>query len=162
MHLVKVTKVRPLHDYKLDLCFSDGTHGVAEIEADLTGPLAPLRALDLWNAAYVHRGVVTWSDELDLAPEFLYARAHSLQPPKSAQDVESNQLAVTMRELRLMAGKSQVEVAEVMGVAQAEVSRLENRLDTKLSTLERYVHALGGEIEIVARFGDRAMTLRLG
>ena len=63
-----------------------------------------------------------------------------------------NQMAVTMRELRAFAGRSQVEVAEAMGVAQAEVSRLEARTDTKLSTIERYV----------ARFGDRSLRLHIG
>ncbi len=73
-----------------------------------------------------------------------------------------NQMAVTMRELRAFAGRSQVEVAEAMGVAQAEVSRLEARTDTKLSTIERYVKALGGEVEVVARFGDRSLRLHIG
>jgi len=66
-----------------------------------------------------------------------------------------------MRELRAIAGKTQVEVAEAMGVAQAEVSRLEGRTDSKLSTIERYVEALGGEFEVVARFGDRTLRLHL-
>ena len=71
------------------------------------------------------------------------------------EHVAANQMSVTMRELRAFAGRSQVEVAEAMGVAQAEVSRLEARTHTKLSTIERYVKALGGEVEVVARFGDR-------
>ena len=49
-----------------------------------------------------------------------------------------------------------------MGVAQAEVSRLEGRADTKLSTIERYLKALGGEVEVVARFGDRSLRLHIG
>jgi predicted transcriptional regulator len=105
---------------------------------------------------------VTWNEELDIAPEFLYARVHELQPPKTGEDVTANQLVVTMRELRAFAGRSQVEVAEAMGVAQAEVSRLEGRTDTKLSTIERYVKALGGEVEVVARFGDRSLRLHIG
>ena len=82
--------------------------------------------------------------------------------PAYGEDVAENQLVVTMRELRALAGRSQVEVAEAMGVAQAEVSRLESRTDTKLSTIERYVKALGGEVEVVARFGDRSLRLHIG
>ncbi len=162
MRLIKVSTVKPLDGFKLDLAFTDGSHGIADLSADLEGPLAALRAPELWNQAHVERGVVTWNDELDLAPEFLYARAHGLEAPKTGEDVAANQIAVTMRELRAFAGKSQVEVAHAMGVAQAEVSRLESREDTKLSTIERYVKALGGEVEVVARFGDRSMRLHLG
>lgn len=162
MTLIKVSKVVPLADHKLELTFSDGTRGMADLSGDLDGPLAALRDPDLWTQAHLRRGVVVWNDDLDLAPEFLYARAHTLDPPKTGEDVMVNQLTVTMRELRKLAGLSQVEVAEAMGVAQAEVSRLEARADTKLSTVERYVKALGGEVEIVARFGDRSMRLRVG
>lgn len=162
MRLIKVVNVKPLDGYKLDLAFNDGTRGVAALEEDLVGPLAALRDPGLWQAAHVRRGVVAWGDEFDLAPEFLYARAHQLEPPKTREDVDANQLTVTMRELRAFAGRSQVEVAEAMGVAQAEVSRLEGRSDTKLSTIERYVKALGGEVEVVARFGDRSLRLHIG
>jgi hypothetical protein len=162
MRLIKVSKVTPLDGFKLDLAFTDGTRGVADLSGDLEGPLGALRDPELWNRAHVERGVVTWNDELDLAPEFLHARAHGLEAPKTGEDVAANQMTVTMRELRAFAGKSQVEVAEAMGVAQAEVSRLEGRADTKLSTIERYVKALGGEVEVVARFGDRSLRLNIG
>lgn len=161
MHRIKVTKVKALDGSRLDLAFTDGTHGIADLTGDLTGPLAALKG-PLWTDAHVQRGAVVWNNEFDLAPEFLCARAHELEAPQSQEQVDANQMTVTMRELRAIAGKSQVEVAAEMGVAQGEVSRLEGRSDTKLSTLERYVRALGGEIEIVARFGDRAMTVRLG
>lgn len=162
MQLIKVTKVEALAQFKLELAFNDGTCGVADLGADLVGSLAALRDPELWKQAHLRRGVVTWNDALDLAPEFLYARAHNLQPPKTGEEVEANQLEVTMRELRSFAGKTQVEVAQAMGVAQAEVSRLEGRADSKLSTIERYVKALGGEVEVVARFGDRSLRLHLG
>lgn len=162
MRLIKVTRVKALDGFRLDLSFNDGTHGVADLADDLTGPLTALRDPRLWREARVERGAVAWGDDFDLAPELLYARAHDLQPPRTGEDVESNQLEVTLRELRAVAGKTQVEVAEAMGVAQGEVSRLEGRTDSKLSTIERYVKALGGEVEIVARFGDRSLRLHLG
>ena len=161
MSLIKVTNFKALDGFMLDIAFSDGTRGVADLSDDLTGPLAALRDPGLWRQAHLRRGVVTWNDDLDLAPEFLYARAHKLEAPKTGEDVTRNQLSVTMRELRAFVGRSQVEVAEAMGVAQAEVSRLEGRADTKLSTIERYVKALGGEVEVVARFGDRSLRLHI-
>jgi len=162
MRLIKVTRVEALDGFRLALTFNDGTSGIADLTSDLTGPLAALRDPGLWDRVHLRRGVVRWSDDLDLAPEFLYARAHQLEPPKTAEDVAANQMAMTMRALRAMVGWTQVELAEAMGVTQAEVSRLEARADTKLSTLERYVKALGGEVEVIARFGDRSLRLHLG
>jgi hypothetical protein len=45
-------------------------------------------------------------------------------------------------------------------MAQSEISRLEKREDFKLSTLKRYVEALGGELEVWAAIGDKRMRLR--
>ncbi len=44
-------------------------------------------------------------------------------------------------------------------MTQAELSRFERREDRKLSTLRKYVEALGGELEIAAVFGNKRITL---
>jgi hypothetical protein len=44
-------------------------------------------------------------------------------------------------------------------MGQPELSRVERREDHRLSTLRRYVHALGGEIEVIARFGKKKVRL---
>ena len=67
---------------------------------------------------------------------------------------------MNLREVRELAGKTQVEVAHAAEIAQGELSRLERRDDHLVSTLRRYVEALGGELEIVVRFGDRSVRLR--
>lgn len=54
-----------------------------------------------------------------------------------------------LRALRESVGKTQVEVSVVAEMAQGDVSRLEQREDAKLSTLRRYVKALGGELDLV-------------
>lgn len=69
---------------------------------------------------------------------------------------------LTMRTLREAAGKTQAEVAEASRIDQADVSRLESRetfADCQVSTLQRYVAALGGQLELVAAFGDRRIAL---
>src|ERR1700676_1014874 len=65
-----------------------------------------------------------------------------------------------LRELRIAAGMTQEQMAEALKSAQSEVSRLEKRDDYRLSTLREYVHALGGRLEIVAKFGNRRVRLR--
>ena len=104
MRLIKVTNVKPLPECKLDLAFSDGTQGTADLSGDLDGALGKLADPDVWKLAHVERGVVAWNDELDIAPEFLYARAHQLEPPERGEEVAVNQLTVTMRELRAVSG----------------------------------------------------------
>jgi transcriptional regulator len=65
-----------------------------------------------------------------------------------------------LRELRIAAGMTQEEVSEALKSAQSEISRLEKRDDHRVSTLREYVRALGGRLEIVARFGNRRVRLR--
>jgi len=62
--------------------------------------------------------------------------------------------------MRELAGLTPVQLAEKLKKAQAEVSKLERREDFHLSTLRDYVKALGGEIEVVVRFGERTVRLR--
>jgi len=69
-------------------------------------------------------------------------------------------LLMSMRELRELSGKTQAEVAKVAEMTQGELSRAERRDDHLLSTLRRYVEALGGELEVEAVFGDRRVRLR--
>jgi DNA-binding XRE family transcriptional regulator len=68
-------------------------------------------------------------------------------------------LALSLRELREMAGKNQVEMAEIVEVTQSALSRMERREDNPISTLRRYVEALGGELEIVAVLGNKRIAL---
>jgi transcriptional regulator with XRE-family HTH domain len=69
---------------------------------------------------------------------------------------------MTLRTLRDAAGFTQVAVSEKSGINQADISRLENRAeleDCQVATLQRYISALGGEFELVARFGDKRITM---
>jgi hypothetical protein len=69
-------------------------------------------------------------------------------------------LLLTLRELRQISGKTQIEVAEVAKMTQGELSKAERREDHLLSTLKRYIEALGGELEVAAVFGDKRVRLR--
>lgn len=70
------------------------------------------------------------------------------------------QLQLSLREARELAGKTQAEVAELTKMAQSEVSKVERRDDRLISTVRSYIEALGGELELVARFGDKTVRLR--
>jgi transcriptional regulator with XRE-family HTH domain len=57
-----------------------------------------------------------------------------------------------LNELRQAAGKSQQQVADALGIKQPSVSKLEKQSDMQVSTLRKIVKALGGELELLARF----------
>jgi transcriptional regulator with XRE-family HTH domain len=61
----------------------------------------------------------------------------------------------TLKDLRQAVAQTQDELAAALGVGQDTISRLEKRSDMLLSTLRRYVEAMGGKLELVAKFPDR-------
>ena len=60
------------------------------------------------------------------------------------------QVSMTLRGLRESVGRTQGEVASRVSMTQPQLSRVETRRDHLISTLRRYVEALGGQMEIVA------------
>ncbi len=66
---------------------------------------------------------------------------------------------LTLRELRKDLEVTQTELARAADMTQSELSRLETRADHRVSSLRRYVEALGGEIEITAVIGKRRVKL---
>lgn len=64
--------------------------------------------------------------------------------------------------LRRARSLTQVAVAEQLGVAQGEVSRIEHQADLLLSTLARYIDGMDGEPSLIVRFGnDETIELSL-
>lgn len=61
---------------------------------------------------------------------------------------------IPLQELRLARAYSQQTLASAMGVPQSAISKIERRTDAYVSTLRKYLHALGGELEIIAAFPD--------
>jgi predicted transcriptional regulator len=66
---------------------------------------------------------------------------------------------MTLQELRRGMNVTQVDAARAAEMTQSELSRLENRADHRISTLRRYVEALGGQLEVSAVFGERRVKL---
>jgi DNA-binding XRE family transcriptional regulator len=70
-------------------------------------------------------------------------------------DVEMN-LAEVRRAMKL----SQEEIGQTLQINQGSVAKIEKRADMYVSTLRRFIEAMGGELEIVARFPDHAIKIR--
>ncbi|WYD82349.1 MAG: helix-turn-helix transcriptional regulator [Candidatus Electrothrix gigas] len=63
-------------------------------------------------------------------------------------------------EIRKEAGFTQEQVAELLGIRQPSLSKLESQDDMQISTLRRIVNALGGELEIIAHMPTGDIRIR--
>ncbi len=96
------------------------------------------------------------------------AAAHDLRrrrPPKRDRvDAIKRgvELEVALHELRESRGVTQEQVAARLETSRPNVSRIEREVDVRMSTLQRYVKALGGELELIARFPEGESRTLLG
>ena len=79
-----------------------------------------------------------------------------------ARAVELIAEEMTLRELRRARKLTQVRMAKALGITQDGVSRLEKRSDLLLSTLQKTVKAMGGNLSLVAEFPDRPPVVLSG
>jgi DNA-binding Xre family transcriptional regulator len=66
-----------------------------------------------------------------------------------------------LRELRQTLKISQSRVAKVTGIKQSNLSRLEQQDDMQIATLRKIITALGGKLEVIARFKDSAVRIQM-
>ena len=67
--------------------------------------------------------------------------------------------AMPLHELRRARQLSQEQLAMELGATQPEISKMEHRTDMYVSTLRRFVEAMGGELDILARFPDGTVRI---
>ncbi|MFJ9244810.1 XRE family transcriptional regulator [Streptomyces sp. NPDC101776] len=101
---------------------------------------------------------ISWGDP---AENLAFTDAEKDQIQKGAQAMVLASCVHRLAELRKRQHTTQAQVAEAMGVTQARVSRIEKgQLErSEVDTLAAYVKALGGELKIVADFGDESYVL---
>lgn len=66
---------------------------------------------------------------------------------------------MNLTQLREARALSQAALGEILHVEQPAVAKLEKRADMYVSTLRRFIKAMGGELEIVARFPGRDVRI---
>jgi hypothetical protein len=81
------------------------------------------------------------------------------QRAESAALTDALLAEMSLDELRRDLNVSQDDLAGILGIQQAAVSKQFRRPDWHVSTLQRYIAAFGGELELVARFPDRTVRL---
>jgi DNA-binding transcriptional regulator YiaG len=89
----------------------------------------------------------------------LRARMSPEAQRRAADKAERLTEEMDLAELRRALLVSQEELAQTLHVGQAAVAKLERRTDMYVSTLRRVIQAMGGELEIVARFPDRSIRI---
>lgn len=64
-----------------------------------------------------------------------------------------------LHELRQARGLSQKMLADLLHVQQPSIAKLEKRTDMYISTLRSHIEAMGGELDVIARFPDGAVKI---
>jgi transcriptional regulator with XRE-family HTH domain len=92
-------------------------------------------------------------------------RAKKFSPDELRQidgEVETELIEMDLRALREAVGLTQEELAQRVEITQSQLSKLERREDHRISTLRRYVQALGGTLEICAVVDGKRIKLAEG
>jgi hypothetical protein len=79
---------------------------------------------------------------------------------KIAAGVQRELLDMSLKDARELAVRTQAEIAAALETTQTQISRIEARDDHLVSTIRKYIEALGGELVITANFGDKSVRLR--
>ena len=97
-----------------------------------------------------------------MAKPYKELRAKMPANVRKRADTRANVLMQEMPlyELRRARQLSQEQLARELHVGQANVSKIERRTDVYISTLRSYVEAMGGELEITAKFPQGAVKIK--
>ncbi|MHB8414160.1 MAG: XRE family transcriptional regulator [Acidiferrobacteraceae bacterium] len=96
-----------------------------------------------------------------MAKKFSGLRARLSPKARARSEALTEKLleAMPLQALRQALDQTQCQVADTLQIEQAAVSKMEHQTDMYLSTLRRFIAALGGELEIVARFPEGAVRI---
>jgi transcriptional regulator with XRE-family HTH domain len=85
-----------------------------------------------------------------------------MTPARHARNAEATRrtlAGMALHKLRQARERSQQELSRALKVGRPAVTKLERRADMYVSNLRRYIEALGGSLEITARFPDGAVNI---
>lgn len=96
-----------------------------------------------------------------MAKKFAELRARMSPESQARAHAKAHAMLVEMplNELRQARGLSQKMLAELLNVQQPSIAKMEKRTDMYLSTLRSHIEAMGGQLEVVARFPDGAVKI---
>lgn len=87
-----VVNIKCLDDFELELTFDDGKSGILDCKPFIEkgGVFSALRDPNVFSQAEIHKelGVITWNNEIDIAPETAYNMATGSPLPEWMQKSE--------------------------------------------------------------------------
>lgn len=96
------------------------------------------------------------------AEAIVQGRVDPIRADEARKEMHDAVQAQRLADIRKTHGLArQADVAALMGVSQARVSKLESGdlSHTELGTLQSYIAALGGNLRVVAEFGEHYVEL---
>ena len=89
----------------------------------------------------------------------LQAKMSPERQARNKAEAERMLLELLFEELRAARQLTQESLADILHVNQAAVSKLERRADMYVSTLAKFIEAMGGQLEIRAVFPDGSVRI---
>ena len=78
---------------------------------------------------------------------------------RAEQLTQQHMAEMPLHELRQARGLSQQALAEILNVQQPSIAKMERRADMYISTLRSHIEAMGGTLEITAKFDDGSVKI---
>ena len=96
-----------------------------------------------------------------MAKKFAELRAKMAPEAQARVEAKAQELLAEMplNELRQARGLSQKVLAEVLHVQQPSIAKMEKRTDMYISTLRSHIEAMGGQLDVIARFPDGSVKI---
>jgi predicted XRE-type DNA-binding protein len=96
-----------------------------------------------------------------MAKKFADLRARMSPESRARSEAKAQKMLAEMplNELRQARGLSQKVLADVLHVQQPSIAKMEKRTDMYISTLRSHIEAMGGELEVIARFPDGSVKI---
>src|SRR6266700_7467718 len=99
-----------------------------------------------------------------MAGRHSFAELRARMTPRAQEKAEAEALLLKnemdLADVRRALKLSQDEIAQTLQIGQGAVAKIEKRADMYVSTLRRFIEAMGGELEIVARFPNHSVKIR--
>lgn len=114
------------------------------------------------NDIYTDDDFRTTRDRFDAARDRVLADPKAANASKNLADEIAARVdakRATLAQVRRAVGLTQEQLAETLGVNQAQVSKIERTSNLHLATLIRFIAATGGRLRIVAEYGSTTVDL---
>ena len=98
-----------------------------------------------------------------MAGRHSFAELRSRMTPEAQAQAQAEALQIDTKmrlaDVRRALKLSQEDIAQVLQVGQGSVAKMEKRADMYVSSLRRFIEAMGGELDIIARFADHSVKI---